>query len=264
MNVAPGVWLRDQLYFGGLRFEEIRYEAGLAFSLHSHGHAFFDLNLSGCVEERCHGERRLRTPSSLAYLPIGEPHATRQDDDGWTFQIVVPPDWLEAVREGSPFEEEVVLVERQWPTWAAYRLFAEFKRRDDLTPLVIEDLLQGLLLGTLRDSSGAGERPGWLGVAEAYLRDHFLDSITPEAVGRAAGVHPAYLMRTFRRHYRRTLGEFVRELRIAYACRLLAGPVSLAEVAVTVGFADQSHLHRTFRAYMGMTPREYRKVVPLP
>ena len=31
----------------------------------------------------------------------------------------------------------------------------------------------------------------------------------------------------------------------------------LAEAAATAGFADQSHLHRTFRARYGFTPGAY-------
>lgn len=261
MNVAPGVWLRDQLWFGGLRFEEFRYERGQSNPTHSHGQAFFDLSLSGCVHDYWEGGARLRTPASLTYLPIGEPHRTWQDEETWTFQIVMPDAWLGRVREVREFDEDVVLFERQWPTWAAYRLFAEFKRRDDLSPLVLEELLQELLLGAFGNShSEPSARPKWLDAAEEFLRVNSLSSFPTEAVAETVGVHPAYLMRTFKRQYGQTMGEFVRELRVAHACRLLAGETPIAEVAADTGFADQSHLHRTFRSYVGMTPLEYRRI----
>lgn len=260
MKVAPGVWLEDQLRFGGLRFEEFRYERGQSNPTHSHGQAFFDLSLGGCIHDHWRGGGRLRTPSSLTYLPIGEAHRTWQDEDTWTFQVVMPEAWLDRVREAHAFREDVALFERRWPTWAAYRLFAEFKRRDDLSPMVVESLLQDLLLGSFGSPRKSSGRPRWLDGAEDYLRAHFLGPVGPDEVAEAIGVHPAYLMRTFRRHYGQTMGEFVRELRVAHACQLLAGETPIAEVAVATGFADQSHLHRTFRGLVGMTPLEYRRV----
>jgi AraC family transcriptional regulator len=261
LNVDSGVWLLDRLCVEGLRFEEFRYEGGQSIPTHSHEQAFFDLSLEGCVHDHWQGAARLRTPASLTYLPIGEAHRTWQDEETWTFQVVMPEAWLRQVRQARDFADEVVLFERQWSTWAAYRLFAEFKRRDDLSPLVLEELLQELLLGSFgRTQEEPGGRPGWMDVVDDHLRTSFLDPVTPDRIAKEAGVHPAYLMRTFRRHHGQTMGEFIRELRVAHACRLLKGEMPLAEVALETQFADQSHLHRTFRTLVGMTPMEYRRL----
>jgi len=81
-------------------------------------------------------------------------------------------------------------------------------------------------------------------------------------VAAAVGVHPAHLMRSFRQHYRATIGGYVRKLRVDYACHLLStSNASPAQVAYAVGFADQSHLHRTFKDFMGMTPTEVKAQV---
>ncbi|MGV3616825.1 MAG: hypothetical protein ACO1SV_15980 [Fimbriimonas sp.] len=45
------------------------------------------------------------------------------------------------MREARGIAEDAVLFERQWPTWAAHCL----KRRDDPSPLVLEQRLQGPL-----------------------------------------------------------------------------------------------------------------------
>jgi AraC family transcriptional regulator len=36
--------------------------------------------------------------------------------------------------------------------------------------------------------------------------------------------------------------------------------LSLAEIAIQVGFVDQSHLHRHFKRLVGITPKNYRNI----
>jgi AraC-like DNA-binding protein len=69
------------------------------------------------------------------------------------------------------------------------------------------------------------------------------------------------LAREFRRHFCCTAGEYVRRLRVDFACRaLLQSDTALIEIAVNAGFSDQSHFTRTFRAAMGMAPAQFRKL----
>ena len=65
------------------------------------------------------------------------------------------------------------------------------------------------------------------------------------------------------RHLGTTLGQtvaaYIRQKRIEYACRALAETdAPLADVALAAGFADQSHLGRTFKRIMRTTPAAYR------
>jgi AraC family transcriptional regulator len=64
----------------------------------------------------------------------------------------------------------------------------------------------------------------------------------------------------FRRQNGCTVGEYVRRLRVDFALRQLSETENpLSEIAAAAGFADHSHLTRTFKAYLGLTPSEYRK-----
>jgi AraC family transcriptional regulator len=79
------------------------------------------------------------------------------------------------------------------------------------------------------------------------------------ALAREAGVHPVHLARTFRRIQGCTLGDYVRHLRLEWARRQLSGTDRpIAEVALSCGFADQSHFTRAFRAGYDMTPAAFR------
>src|SRR6185436_1211724 len=91
------------------------------------------------------------------------------------------------------------------------------------------------------------------------LEVHFIEPLLLADIATAVGRHPVYLAANFRAAYGETIGECVRRLRVERACRELAGTESpLAAVALSCGFASQSHLTRVFRRVTGLTPAAYR------
>jgi AraC family transcriptional regulator len=87
---------------------------------------------------------------------------------------------------------------------------------------------------------------------------------TPDVgeLARDVAVHPRHLMRTFRRYYGCSVGEYLRRSRIRRAQRLLTETsLVLAAVASDAGFYDQSHFARLFRRATGLAPSEYRRLV---
>ncbi len=85
--------------------------------------------------------------------------------------------------------------------------------------------------------------------------------LTLAAIASVVGMHPVYLAREFRKHFRCTVGQYQRRLRIESAClEISRSDTPLAEVAAAVGFYDQSHFSRTFKRITGLTPAEYRAV----
>ena len=69
---------------------------------------------------------------------------------------------------------------------------------------------------------------------------------------------------TFSRHFRKHIGtgvrEYVRQLRLARACELLANSSrSITRTAIDCGFYDLSHFDRVFARHFGITPREFRQ-----
>ncbi|HYE04040.1 MAG TPA: AraC family transcriptional regulator [Planctomycetota bacterium] len=85
--------------------------------------------------------------------------------------------------------------------------------------------------------------------------------IPARAAARVAGMHPAAFSRFFRRLTSRTFTAYVRELRVARACGLLAqGRRPIAEIAAACGFASPSTFDRAFRQARGLAPRAYRRL----
>jgi AraC family transcriptional regulator len=55
------------------------------------------------------------------------------------------------------------------------------------------------------------------------------------------------------------IGGYVRQLRVEFACRLLAETNdAVADIALKAGFADQAHFSTAFKRLTGKTPGEVR------
>src|SRR5207248_214115 len=118
--------------FGGLRFEEVSYDASLYRPFHTHEEAFLDFCVEGTIQEFWDKRTFVRGPSTLNYLPIGAPHANRFPEYVRTFQIVLPEPWLERVRQAAPLVDALTSYRSGPPIWIATRMYREFQRRDNL------------------------------------------------------------------------------------------------------------------------------------
>ena len=77
-----------------------------------------------------------------------------------------------------------------------------------------------------------------------------------------AGFSEGAFSRFFREHSGRTFPEFVNQLRIGRACRLLAeSEMKITEIALSSGFSNLSNFNRQFLALKAMTPRAFRRQV---
>ncbi|WP_205474535.1 AraC family transcriptional regulator [Nocardioides sp. SYSU D00038] len=93
-----------------------------------------------------------------------------------------------------------------------------------------------------------------------WVRDRLDADPVPTLQDLAAevGAYPSHLVRVFRREYGLPPHSFVIGRRVDRARRLLLAGEPIAEVAVAVGFHDQSHLTRHFRRVLGVPPGRYR------
>jgi AraC-like DNA-binding protein len=225
------------------------------------------LVLDGVCVETYGGGARTVAPSWLVVHPAGEPHANHWSRTGGRcFHIDFGPVWADRVREHSALLDAPGEFRGGPPVQLARRLFVEFRCRDALSPLVIEGLALELVGEATRAAAGRlGCPPGWLRRAQEVLHDRFAARFTLAAVAAAAGVHPTHLAAVFRRHVGCTVGEYVRRLRVEFACAALrASTEPLSAIALRAGFADQAHFGRTFKCRTGMTPAAYRRLFGRP
>lgn len=101
--------------------------------------------------------------------------------------------------------------------------------------------------------SGALER------ARAYVTAHLGEAFTLQDLADHVGLSRHHLCRVFRTELNESPMSFVRSQRAQAARRLLeSSGLALSEIAYQLGFADQSHLTRCFKAFYGRTPGQWR------
>lgn len=80
-------------------------------------------------------------------------------------------------------------------------------------------------------------------------------------LARAVGLSRFQLIRGFARELGLTPHSYIVQRRLELAKRLMRAGRGLAELALTAGFSDQSHLTRAFARQYGVTPHQYRVAI---
>ena len=93
---------------------------------------------------------------------------------------------------------------------------------------------------------------------EFKIDDLNIDDISIDDVAKSVGVSRSHLYRVFMLNVGKSPIDYLTEYRINEACKLLrAGSLSIAEVAVSVGFFDQFYFSRVFKRAKGVPPSKY-------
>lgn len=266
IELAPGTFFgqtRGHLDVAGLVFAESLYAPGFDIPVHYHARAFFYLVLEGSCEEASGQKISTCGPSTLVFHPVAEPHANRWiGSGGRVLHVEMSQARADGIRQLAPAVDQRAEFQGGTVPWLAQRLYREYSRPDGASPLALEGLALEVLAETFRQKIPAPERtpPRWLVRACELLHDRLDQNLSLGDVAAAVRVHPVHLARTFRRHYGCSPGEYLRRLRVEFACHELARTdAPLTEIALAAGFSDQSHLTKTFRHFHGMTPGQYRR-----
>ena len=93
-----------------------------------------------------------------------------------------------------------------------------------------------------------------------FIREHYEEPISLQNVADAAAVNPAYLSYLFKQEMEIGFSNYVQELRMDCAKKLLSGTnCKVKDVALRSGFGDYHYFSKTFKKITGMSPAEYRK-----
>ena len=223
---------------------------------HTHEDAHFILVTGGDYVSAAEGRRAASQPV-LIYNPPGTTHRDHfERGRGSFFAISLRPDQAARVLPGGCVPDSP----RYLVAPAQYSLAARIGSccATDAEGLSVEALCLELL-GSMESRGASRLPPPWLHATLELLADRYAEDLSVADIAAGVGVHPIHLARTFRRHFRCTPGEFARYRRLERAAGMLVrSRQPLSEVALSSGFADQSHFSRSFARQFGLPPGEYR------
>ncbi len=242
---------------------ETAYGSGVNLPEHNHGLPYFCFVLTGGFTESNKRKSQICRPSALIFHPADESHANSFHVPTHCFNLQMNENWIERLRRNSVMVETPAEFHGGVLPQLAAKVYREFCRKDELSPLIVEGLMLEIFGEMSRQSKkhSDGKTPGWLVTAREILHDRFLENLSLAEIAQTVGVHETHLAREFRRYYRCTVGEYLRQLRIESASRRLSdSDAPITEIALTAGFFDQSHFGKTFKHFTGMSPAAYRKI----
>ncbi len=96
--------------------------------------------------------------------------------------------------------------------------------------------------------------------AKAFMNRNLSRPMNLTQISRHVGVCPHHLIRVFRRRNATSPMQYLRQLRVNKAKRLLHGPtLNISQVGQSVGYDVLPHFSRMFKRATGMSPREFRR-----
>jgi AraC-like DNA-binding protein len=131
-----------------------------------------------------------------------------------------------------------------------------------LEEIVMLPALERWLPSSLVASSEAAPEPParFAIIEEAKVRiEEELDSIRIGELSEDSALSRTEFSRVFRRFEGMSPREYLQERKVQRARQLLEGARTLSEIALELGFYDQSHFTRVFKQLTGETPAAYRK-----
>lgn len=95
-----------------------------------------------------------------------------------------------------------------------------------------------------------------------YILQNFSQNITLSEIASLAGMSEGAFCRYFKARANKTVTDFISEIRIGHACKLLVNQEwSVAQIAYESGFDTLSNFNRQFKKITSQTPTAYRNTL---
>lgn len=117
-----------------------------------------------------------------------------------------------------------------------------------------------LLVRAYSKRSGCATPLSQIAYIAGYLETNYRERIPLNSLAEKCGLSRRHFTRLFRNMYRKSPMEYLMDVRIREAIKIIAsGEHSITEAALETGFDDSNYFSRMFRKVTGVSPRAYRQ-----
>lgn len=94
-----------------------------------------------------------------------------------------------------------------------------------------------------------------------YIDAHYKEQFTLDDMGKALGYNKSYLCTLFKRETSSTINDYLNLVRISHFAEYYSFvDQDISYICRHCGFASASHFNRTFKKFLGTSPRHYKEV----
>ncbi|CAI8843056.1 AraC family transcriptional regulator [Pseudomonas sp. IT-196MI5] len=240
------------------------------FAPHVHDGYVIGMIMAGAQRYRYRGAEHLAGSGTLVLINPDELHTGHKGtEDGWLYRAFYPDSG-----QITSLLAELELPTRHLPAFGAtlYRDqdlvngFCQLHRllESPATALQQQTVWRELVLSLLQrhaavpDAGKPGKEHRAVSLAKELLQAQLAAPPSLEALAAAVNLSPFHFARVFRRATGMPPHTWLMQQRIARARAMLQSGCLPLEVAMQLGFADQSHLSRQFKQVYGVGPGAYR------
>lgn len=96
----------------------------------------------------------------------------------------------------------------------------------------------------------------------SYLNKNYNRPVHLDEVASLAAMNPTAFCRFFKGKTGKSLKNYILDMRIGYACKLLLmDHLNISQISVECGFDTISHFNKTFKKNTGYTPSQYKEIM---
>lgn len=264
----------------------ISYHAGLdvgllhakfvehAYPRHSHDYFVIGLIERGRQSFTHRGVKYSTPPGGVILINPGAVHTGEAADErGFELRSIYPTiaHMDAALREltgrnrATPFFA-AVRVDDSWAARSILRLHEAIEREAEemeIEARFLHTLAQ--LIERYADAPVSEQKPGKekeaIRRARRYIEEHFAQGVTLEQLAQHVALSPYYLLRAFCAEVGMPPYAYLESVRIRHTQRLIEAGRPLAQIAAELGFSSQSHMTRSFKRIIGVTPGRYAREI---
>lgn len=258
---------------GGIDLLEADYQ-GQHFSKHTHDGYAFGVITKGELDFSYLNRSWQAHPGAINLVVPGEVHDGHgKSGVGWSYKMLyLPANTLKEINHHRSGQDKLPwfssgVVEHPQLAQELLQLHLQLNYTD-MDLLQQESLLTDWLTSFIEQYGAEQPKEQLMGAEQVhiklcldYLHEYYQGQISLHTLSQLTNLSPYYLLRSFKNSVGVPPHLYQQQLRISRAKTLLTEGKSLADIAVELGYTDQSHFSKQFKQIVGLTPGIFASIV---